>query len=257
MRALTGGAPKELLEVAGEPLLVHALRECGAAGIDNVLVVIAPGKEAIVERAAPLAGAPGAPRRIDFATQEEPRGLADAIRLGRAFAGRGPLAVVLPDNLFVGGAPAVAQVAESYGAAGVNVVGIVSVRAEEAARRGATPAYAGRPDGDLFRLTRIPEKGAPEATFDTGERGAAFTGIGRYVFAPDVFPAIDAVERTLQPGAELDDVPVLRRLLAGGRLVGRLIQGRFLDAGNPAGYREARAVLGPVARGSAAGDAEP
>ena len=56
MRALTGGAPKELLEVAGEPLLVHVLRECGAAGVVSALVLIAPGNEAIVDVVAPLAG---------------------------------------------------------------------------------------------------------------------------------------------------------------------------------------------------------
>jgi UTP-glucose-1-phosphate uridylyltransferase len=257
MRALTGGAPKELLEVAGEPLLVHVLRECGAAGVVSTLVVIAPGKEAIVDAVAPLAGTPGMPLRIEFAVQVEPRGLADAIRLGRGFGAGGPLAVVLPDNLFVGAAPAIAQVAEAYRATNVNVVGIAHVRAEDAARRGATPVYAGRLAGDLLHLTGIPDKGARDATFDTEGREVAFTGVGRYVFAPDLFPAIDSTERTLPPGVELDDVPVLRELLAGGRLVGRLIQGRFLDAGNPAGYHEAQAVLGTGARERSVVDAEP
>lgn len=247
MRALTGGAPKELIELAGEPLLVHVLRECAAAGIASVLVVIAPGKEAIVRTAAPLAGAPGLPARIAFVTQPAARGLADAIRLGRGFAGEGPLAVVLPDNLFVGGPPAIGQVAAAYQATGVNVVAMTAVRAEEASRRGPTPVYEGRPEGELFALTAIPDKGAHHATFDVGGAASAFTGVGRYVFDPDVFPVIDAVERTLAPGAELDDVPVLQRLLADGRLVGRLIEGRFLDVGIPDGYHEAQAIL--AARG--------
>lgn len=243
MRPLTGGAPKELIEVAGEPLLVRVLRECAASGVHRALVVIAPGKEVIERVAAPLAGAPGMPARIDFATQPGARGLADAIRFGRDFAAGAPLAVVLPDNLFVGAAPAVAQVAAAYEATGANVVAVVPVRAEDAPRRGPTPVYAGRLDGDLFHLARIPDKGAHGATFDPEGREAAFTGVGRYVFTPDAYPVIDAVERSLAAGAELDDVPVLQALLSGGRLVGRLIRGRFLDAGIPAGYREAQAVL--------------
>lgn len=243
MLALTGGAPKELIELADEPLLVHVLRECAAAGITSVLVVIAPEKEVIVRTVAPLAGAPGLPARIEFATQPAPRGLADAIRLGRGFAGAGPLAVVLPDNLFVGGPPAIGQVAAAYLATGANVVAMVSVLAEEADRRGPTPVYAGRAQGELFHLTAIADKGAHHARFDAHGADSAFTGVGRFVFDPVVFPVIDEVERTLAPDAELDDVPVLQRLLADGRLVGRLIEGRFLDVGIPAGYHEAQAVL--------------
>ena len=249
--ALTNGAPKELIILAGEPLLVHVLRECGAAGIEHVLVVIAPGKEAIHDLIAPLAGAPGIPARIEFATQPEARGLADAIRMGRGFAANGPLAVVLPDNLFVGGPPAIGQLAATYQATDVNVVAIVPVREEEAALRGATPVYAGQAAGELFRLARIPDKGAHHATFDTGGRATAHTGVGRYVFTPEVFVMIDDVERALAPGAELDDVPLLQRLLTDGRLIGRLIEGRFLDVGIPAGYHEAQSVLATMPEPSA------
>jgi hypothetical protein len=61
---------------------------------------------------------------------------------------------------------------------------------------------------------------------------------------------IDEVDRSLAPGAELDDIPVLQRLLARGRLTGRRIRGRFLDVGLPQGYAEADALLAGVAAGS-------
>jgi hypothetical protein len=51
------------------------------------------------------------------------------------------------------------------------------------------------------------------------------------------------VDRALPSGAELDDVPVLQRMLAGGRLVGRRMRGRFLDLGLPEGFAEADRVL--------------
>ena len=54
---------------------------------------------------------------------------------------------------------------------------------------------------------------------------------------------MDDVERALKPGAELDDIPVMQRLLDAGRLVGRRIRGRFLDVGLPDGHAEANAVL--------------
>ena len=243
MRAVTGGAPKEMLPVAGVPLVEHVARECGASGIDELLVIVAPGKEAIMAHLAPLAGAPGMPRRLSFVEQTDARGLADAIRLGRAFADGGPVAVALPDNLFVGDRPGVAQVAEAYAHTAQHVVAVVEIRAEEAARRGPTGVLPGTLDGDLFAIARVPDKMERGDTFDTGGAPSAITAVGRYVFRPDVFDVIDEVERSLAPGAELDDVPVLQRLLAARALVGRRLRGRFLDAGLPAGYAETQAAL--------------
>lgn len=249
MLPLTGGAPKELIPVAGVPAVERVVRECADSGVTEILVVIAPGKEAIAARLRPLAGSPGMPGRIDFVVQHEPRGLADAIRLGRDFAGNDPLAVALPDNLFLGGAPGVAQVVDTYRRTGMNVVAVVEILAAEAERRGATAAFEGRLDGAEFHIDRIPSKGARTATFDTGGAPSAFTGVGRYVFEPEVFTTIDRVERDLAAGEELDDVPVMQRLLASGRLIGRRIAGRFLDVGLPEGYREANELLEDAERG--------
>jgi UTP-glucose-1-phosphate uridylyltransferase len=245
MRALTGGAPKEMLPVCGMPVVEWAARECAASGVDALLVIVAPGKEAIEAHLVPLAGTTGMPRRIDFAVQRDARGLADALRLGREFArGGAPIVVALPDNLFVGGPPAVAQVLDTYRATNLNVVAVVEIAAHEAARRGATAAVPGRMVSDTeFAIERIPDKGARGATFDTHGAATAFTHVGRYVFTAELFDVIDEVERTLAPGAELDDVPVLQRLHDRGRLTGRRIVGRFLDVGLPEGYREARALL--------------
>lgn len=249
MLALTGGAPKELVPVAGVPVVERVARECAASGVDALLVVVAPGKDAIRDHLAPLAGAPGLPARIDFVVQPEARGLADAIRHGRAFAAGAPVVVALPDNLFVGDAPGVAQVVDAWRATGTSAVAVVEIHAGEAARRGPTSVFPGTLDGDLFRIARIPDKGERGRTFDTGGAPSAFTGVGRYVFLPEVFDAIDAVERELPAGAELDDVPVMQRLLAAGRLVGRRIRGRFLDVGLPQGYEEATTLLGADAGG--------
>ena len=250
MRGLTGGRPKELIDVAGEPLLVHVLRECVASGIDEVLIVTAPGKEEIEATVGPLAGRPGMPSRIEFVLQREARGLADAIRLGRTFAREQPLAVALPDNLFIDGAPALGQVTETYQQTGKSVVAIVEIGAAEAARRGATAVYDGRVIGNEFQIARIPDKGAHSGTFDTGGAESAFTGVGRYVFRAEAFDAIDEVERSLPAGRELDDVPVMQLLVRRGTMTGRVIRARFLDVGLPEGYREANEALSRAARQS-------
>jgi UTP--glucose-1-phosphate uridylyltransferase len=229
MRAIAGEGPKEMVPVAGKPAIDWVLRECAESGLDDILVVSAPGKDALVEH---LARVPG----VQTVIQREPRGLADAIRLGRGFAADQPLAVALPDNIFVGARPALAQVTDGYRAAKTNIVAIVEIGARQAARKGATAALDGVRDGSAYRISRISDKGATDAT-------SAYTAVGRFVFLPEALAAIDDVERTIPKGAELDDVPLMQWLLAHGALQGRVIDGQFLDVGLPSGYEEANALL--------------
>jgi UTP--glucose-1-phosphate uridylyltransferase len=238
MRAIAGDAPKEMLPVAGRPAIDWILGECAASGVDEIMVVSAPGKDALV---AHLAGVPG----VRIVVQTVPRGLADAIRLGRDFAGDEPLAVVLPDNIFVAATPALRQVIDGYRASRTNVVAIVEISARDAARRGATAALDGVRDGATYRIARIPDKGAKNTTFDVGGAAAAYTAVGRFVLLPAALRAIDEVEQMIPPGAELDDVPLMQWLLARGALDGRVIDGEFLDVGLPSGYEDANARLMP------------
>lgn len=240
MLAISRGVAKELLPIAGEPVLAHVLRECAASGIEQALVVVSPDKQSVVTFARSMAGASGMPASIDTAVQMQPKGLADAVRVGRSFANGEPVAVALPDNLFVDGSqPAVAEVIETYAREHVNVVGLTEITADIAKSRGPTPIYPGTRRGDEFIIESIPSKGAHGSTFDLGSAHSAMTGVGRYVFTPEAFEIIDEVGRTLQPGEELDDIPVMQRMLARGALRGRVLHGVFLDVGLPEGFREA------------------
>ncbi len=239
MAAVSGGRAKELLPVAGIPLLHRVLGECAASGIEQVMVVVAPGKDDVAQAAAEMAGTEGMPASVEIGLQREPRGLADAIRIGREFAGADPLAVALPDNLFVGGPPCLSQVADLHRSTGKSVVAMVELFQKDAARYGPTAIYPGSLDGDEFRLTAVPDKGDRGRTFDLKGSASGFTGVGRYVFTPEVFTAIDEVEARLQTGRELDDIPVMRLLLERDRLTGCRIRGDFLDVGIPSGYSEA------------------
>jgi UTP--glucose-1-phosphate uridylyltransferase len=245
MLAISRGMPKELVPIAGEPVLAHVLRECADSGIDRALVVVSPGKEALVDFVRSVAGGAGMPRRIETGVQAEPKGLADAMRVGRAFAGDEPVAVALPDNLFVDTTQqAVAQVIETYENEHTNVVGLTEITAEIAASRGPTPIYPGVRRGDDFLIESIPSKGAHGSTFSLGSAHSAMTGVGRYVLVPGAFDIIDEVERVLESGRELDDIPMMQSMLSQGALRGRVLRGTFLDVGLPEGFREAAEKLG-------------
>jgi hypothetical protein len=51
------------------------------------------------------------------------------------------------------------------------------------------------------------------------------------------------VAKTLAPGVELDDVPVLQRLARQEALAGVISPAKFFDVGVPEGYREAVAAF--------------
>jgi len=243
MLSVTGGAPKELITVAGVPALERVMAECVASGIDQILIVVGPEKHAVGDFARGRVGARGMPAHVAVVEQSYPRGLADAIRLGRHFANAQPLAVALPDNLFLSDVPVMSQVIDTHRRTGLNVVGVVEIPATDAERRGPTAVYPGRVDGNDFHIERVPDKGERGSRFDTGGASSAFTGIGRFIFASDAFDAIDEVEQTLPPDKELDDVPVMQLLLSRERLIGCRIRGRFLDVGLPDGYAEANELL--------------
>jgi UTP--glucose-1-phosphate uridylyltransferase len=243
MSSLTKGAAKELLPIAGVPLVLRVMEECAASGAREVLIVSAPGKDDLNETVLAAAGRPRMPERVQIVTQENPRGLADAIRLGRDFAKSDTFGVALPDNLFLGDEPGLTQLIKVHERTGKNVVAIVELTAANRDRYGPTPIYPGRLDGDEYVIDSIPDKGPRHATFDLQGAASAFTGLGRYIFLPEVFLAIDQVEANLPSGQELDDIPVMQRLLRRERLTGCRMRGDFLDVGLPSGYREAEERL--------------
>jgi len=239
MSSLTQGSAKELLPVAGVPLVLRVMEECAASGAEEVLIVSAPGKEDLNETVRAAAGTRLMPASVTVVTQQSPRGLADAIRLGREFAGKDALGVALPDNLFLGDQPALAQLFDVHERTGKSVVAIVELTAANQYRYGPTAIYPGRVNGSEFLIESIPDKGPRGATFDLEGADSAYTGVGRYVFLPEIFGAIDEIDTNLPPGKELDDIPVMQSVLRRGRLTGCRIRGDFLDIGLPNGYREA------------------
>jgi UTP-glucose-1-phosphate uridylyltransferase len=189
------------------------------------------------------------PESVRIVVQEKPRGLADAIRLAKDFSGSDAFGVALPDNLFAGEIPALAQVATVHHQTRKSVVAVVEISAANKDRYGPTAILPGRVKGDEFLIEAIPDKGPRRTTFDTDGRVSAFTGVGRSVFLPEVFDAIDEVDSVLVPGQELDDVPVMQLLLRSTRLTGCTIRGQFLDVGLPAGFLAADERMGGSSSG--------
>ncbi|GAP11611.1 glucose-1-phosphate thymidylyltransferase [Bellilinea caldifistulae] len=121
LHPLTIVTSKQLLPVYDKPMVYYPLSMLMLAGIREVLVISTPEDLPSFRRLLRDGSQWG--MKFSYAEQDQPRGLADAFRVGKDFVGSDPVCLILGDNIFFGhGLPAVlrsmaARVSNGGGAA--------------------------------------------------------------------------------------------------------------------------------------------
>src|ERR1700722_14264084 len=132
MLPATKALPKEMLPVAGKPLIQYAIEEAAASGIDTVVIVVRNHKNLIEshfsadpaldtflrsrhqDAAADEISRLPALMRLEFVEQQHPRGLGDAIRCAKPLLNDVPFIILLPDVIMVNDEPVAAQLIRAY-----------------------------------------------------------------------------------------------------------------------------------------------
>ncbi len=243
MLPATKAVPKEMLPVVDKPLIQYAVEEAVAAGIREVVFVVAEGKEAITEHFGHLSRVeafvrdkgdrkllaqvqePSNLARFEYVLQERPLGIAHAVACARDFVEGEPFALIFPDDLIISERACTAQLVEAYGNCSGSLIAVEHVEPEDIPSYGIVdPAGPGNP----ARLRGLVEK--PEVEDAPSSLGV----VGRYILGPSIFEHIDA----LTPGknGELQLTDALAAQIAGGEPVCAFeYSGVRYDTGRPLG----------------------
>ncbi len=255
--------PKELLPLVDTPVIELVVSELASAGVDRVVIVIAPGKESLDAYFRPnerlehrlavefrqqdidLLTRPEKLANVRVVMQDEAKGNGHAVLQARDLVGDEPFAMLWGDDIVLGDTPGVGQlISARERLGGGSVVGCVRVPREKASAYGVV---AGTPvDERTQRVLAIVEKPKPE---DAPSDLAAVHG---YVLEPEVF---EVLER-LPPGRNgeiwlTDAVTAMAR--AGLPVWAVELEGVRYDTGDKLGYVTAfvdaalaRSDLGPL-----------
>ena len=97
---LTKAVSKQLMPVYDKPMIYYPLSVLMLAGIRDVLIITTPEDQSQFKRLLGDGSMFGI--NIEFAVQEQPNGLGEALIIGGDFVKGGPSALVLGDNIFSG-----------------------------------------------------------------------------------------------------------------------------------------------------------
>ncbi len=207
--------PKELLNVYDRPALQFAIEEAIDLGVQRIVMVTHPDKGAIRNylkadpdyvrdlrtRGKHLLGAAlseiEVPPGIDivYVNQHQPFGLGHAILCAEGLTLPGPFAVILPDDLILGGS-CLSEMAEHY--TDGHMIAAMEVLPEE------TGSYG------IFRLARptigrsVPVLGMVEKP-GPGQAPSRLAAVGRYILDPGIFSTLQHVERGAGGEIQLTD----------------------------------------------------
>ena len=240
----TKASPKEMLPLVDKPLIQYSVEEAVESGIDSLLIITGRDKTAIenhfdisyeLEHVLREKGkndlydqvrAISDIANISYTRQREALGLGHAIYQAKDYVGDEPFAALLADDVVDAETPALRQMIDVYEKYDAPVIATMQVEGEAISRFGVIDAEEVEPG--VFNVKDLVEKPA----FEDAPSDLAI--IGRYIFTPDIFAAIERTE----PGAggEIQITDAMRLLLKERPLYALKLDGQRHDAGDKLGF---------------------
>ncbi len=240
----TKSSPKEMLPLVDKPLIQYAVEEAVASGIESILIITGRDKSAIEnhfdisfemeqvlkergkDEMFALVRAVSDIAKISYTRQKQALGLGHAIYQAKDFAGNEPFAALLADDIVDGETPALKQMVDVFEKYDAPVIATMQVDGEAISRFGVIDAEEVEPG--VYKINDMVEKPA------YADAPSDLAIIGRYIFTPDIFGAIE--QTTPGSGGEIQITDAMRLLLKKRPFYAVKLDGTRHDAGDKLGF---------------------
>jgi UTP--glucose-1-phosphate uridylyltransferase len=247
----TKSQPKEMVPVVDKPAIQYVVEEAVRSGIDDILIITGrnkrsledhfdrsveleleleqKGKHDLLVEMRDVAGLAD----IHYVRQGEPLGLGHAVSVARKHVGDHPFAVMLGDDIMDSSSTVLSEMIDTYAETGASVIACKEFPPEQISLYGCV-AYEQVAER-LLKIQGLVEK--PKAE----EAPSSYAVLGRYVFTPGIFDAIEQVEPG--SGGEIQLTDAIGVLLGTEDVYGyTFVDGRY-DVGNKQDYLRATVEL--------------
>jgi UTP--glucose-1-phosphate uridylyltransferase len=251
---VTKAQPKEMLPLVDKPTIQYGVEEAIASGIEQVIMVTGGGKRAIVDHfdrslelehylrkrgrddlLRILAGVDRLSDLVDitYIQQKEPLGLGHAVWTARRLVEDEACAVLLADDVILGGDPCLKQLIDAHQKTGATVLAVRRFPKSHISRYGVVATDGAK--GPLHKVTDMIEKPKP------GTEPSDLAILGRYVLTPAVMAELDKAEPGV--GTEIQLTDAIKRSIGAHPVVALEFEGDYYDTGTVPGYLRANLTL--------------
>jgi glucose-1-phosphate thymidylyltransferase len=222
LRPLTHTMPKQLVPVANEPILGYVFRHIQDAGIKEVGVVVAPETQKDVRK---FLGKGSRWRvRITYILQQQPLGLAHAVKIARPFLGNSSFVMYLGDNLLAQG---IKEFMKQFHSTNLDAL----IFLKEVENPQAFGVAVLNKKGQITKLVEKPK--APPSNLAL---------VGVYFFSPGIHDAIERIKPSARGELEITDA-IQELMRSGGSVSGQILKDWWLDTGKKDDFLAANTIV--------------
>lgn len=242
LRPLTLTTPKNLIPVAGKPILEYQLEEAAATGIEEVVLVVKTDQRHLFEEYIESVQGKFPQFTFHLRNQDEALGDGHAVMQAADLVRDEPVLVRYPDDLIVGGTPALEGLQEMYARYGKPGFLVMEVPHDQVYRYGVVKAEKIDEENSIYKISQVIEKPKIE------EAPSNLIVITGYVMMPHMFEYLKKfASGELETKDRYKEIRMAdafaQEILEGGEVYGWQFPGVRLDCGTLEGLQEAEMYL--------------